>query len=132
MNSQPEPGSGSESGSESESLESLAAELERIAPRFPERLDADPEDVGRGLAQLVLTLVEFLRRVLEKQAVRRMEGGSLTDEEVERLGLTLLRLRERMDEIKAAFDLDDGDLSLDAMVTAERSAGGVDEGDVGA
>jgi hypothetical protein len=60
-----------------------------------------------------LTLIEVLRKVLEHQAVRRMDGGSLSDEEVERLGLALLRLSERMDELKRLFGLDDEDLEID-------------------
>ena len=94
-----------------------AAEFERglheIARALPERIDADPEHVEQGLAKLVLTLIEVLRKVLEHQAVRRMDGGSLSDEEVERLGLALLRLSERMDELKRLFGLDDEDLEID-------------------
>ncbi len=88
-------------------------ELREIARTLPERIDADPEHVEQGLAQLVLTLIEVLRKVLEHQAVRRMDGGSLSDEEVERLGLALLRLSERMDELKRLFGLDDEDLEID-------------------
>lgn len=75
--------------------------------------DAKPEDVQRGLAQLVLTLVEVLRELMERQALRRMERGTLTDDEVERLGATFLALRERMDELKDVFGLTDEDLNLD-------------------
>jgi hypothetical protein len=88
-------------------------ELREIARALPERIDADPEHVEQGLARLVLTLIEVLRKVLEHQAVRRMDGGSLSDEEVERLGLALLRLSERMDELKRLFGLDDKDLEID-------------------
>jgi hypothetical protein len=88
-------------------------ELREIARTLPERIDAGPEDVEQGLARLVLTLIEVLRKVLEHQAVRRMDGGSLSDEEVERLGLALLRLSERMDELKRLFGLDDEDLEID-------------------
>lgn len=88
-------------------------ELREIARALPERIDADPERVDQGLAQLVLTLIEVLRKVLEHQAVRRMDGGSLSDEEVERLGVALLRLSERMDELKRLFGLDDEDLEID-------------------
>lgn len=93
--------------------EQLAAELRALARTLPERINADPERVEQGLAQLVLTLVEVLRKVLEHQAVRRMEGGSLSDEEVERLGLALLRLNDRMRELKDAFGLSDEDLTID-------------------
>ena len=88
-------------------------ELREIARALPERIDADPEHVEQGLGKLVLTLIEVLRKVLEHQAVRRMDGGSLSDEEVERLGLALLRLSERMDELKRLFGLDDEDLEID-------------------
>ncbi len=88
-------------------------ELREIARALPERIDADPEHVEQGLAKLVLTLIEVLRKVLEHQAVRRMDGGSLSDEEVERLGLALLRLSERMDELKRLFGLADEDLEID-------------------
>jgi hypothetical protein len=91
----------------------LAAELSALARALPARINADPERVEQGLAQLVLTLVEVLRKVLEHQAVRRMEGGSLDDAEVERLGLALLRLNDRMRELKDAFGLSDEDLTID-------------------
>jgi hypothetical protein len=89
------------------------AALEALARALPERINADPEKVEQGLARLVLTLVELLRRVLEHQAVRRMDAGSLSDEEVERLGLALLKLNERMNELKATFGLTDDDLDID-------------------
>jgi hypothetical protein len=96
-----------------EQAELFAAELREIAPALPERIDASPDDIEAGVARLVLTLVEFLKQVLEHQAVRRMEGGRLTDEEVERLGLALMRLNERLDEIKRVFGIEDADLNID-------------------
>jgi hypothetical protein len=96
-----------------EELEPLQRELRAIARALPERIDADPEHVESGLARLVLTLIELLRNVLEHQAIRRMDGGSLSDEEVERLGLALLRLSERMEELKETFGLTDADLNID-------------------
>ena len=72
----------------------------------------DPDDVERGLAKLVLALVEFLRRLLERQAVRRMEGGTLTDDEVERMGLALMRLEQKVHEMARAFGLDPSELNL--------------------
>ncbi len=75
--------------------------------------DAGPKDVQRGLAQLVLTLVEVLRELMERQALRRMDAGTLDDEEIERLGTTFIALRERMEELKDAFGLTDEDLNLD-------------------
>ena len=76
------------------------------------RVDADPERVERGLAQLVLTLIDFLRRLMESQALRRMEEGTLTDEEIERMGTTFMRLDARMEELKRQFGLEDEDLNL--------------------
>jgi Gas vesicle protein K len=77
------------------------------------RINADPEGVERGLAQLVLTIVELLRQLMERQALRRVEAGGLTDEQIERLGQTLMLLAERMDELKQEFGFDDRDLNLD-------------------
>lgn len=91
----------------------LREELEELTAALPRRLDADPEKLEKGLAGLVLTLVEFLRRVLEHQAVRRMEAGTLSDEEEERLGLAFMKLRERMVEIRDALGLTEEDLNLD-------------------
>jgi hypothetical protein len=89
------------------------AALLALANALPERLDADPERVEQGLARLVLTVVELLRKVLEHQAVRRMDGGTLSEEEIETLGLALMRLDERMAEIKRVFGLTDADLNID-------------------
>jgi Gas vesicle protein K len=76
------------------------------------RIEADPERLEKGLAQLVLTIVELLRQLMERQALHRIESGTLTAEEVERLGRTFLALAERMDELKREFDLTDEDLNL--------------------
>lgn len=86
--------------------------LKRVAADLPRRLNADPEELEKGLAQLVLTVVELLRQLMERQALRRIEGGTLTDEEVERLGRTFLALSERMEELKDVFGLEDKDLNL--------------------
>ena len=90
----------------------LREEIERLRALLPERIDLDPADIERGLAGLVLTLVEFLRQVLERQAIRRMEGGSLNDDEVERVGLALMRLEQKIGEIAAQFGLDKDDIQL--------------------
>jgi hypothetical protein len=76
------------------------------------RLNADPERVERGLAQLVLAVVDLLRELMERQALRRMEAGSLDAGEVERLGTAFMKLNERMDELKEQFELTDEDLEL--------------------
>ena len=88
-------------------------QLAQVAPALPSRIEANPEDVEAGLAKLVLTLIEFLRQILEHQAVRRMEGGSLSEEEIEKLGLTLMRLQERLEEMKDEFGLAGDDLNID-------------------
>lgn len=94
-------------------LDKTVAELTDLARMLPDRINADPERVEQGLARLVLTVIELLRRVLEHQAIRRMDGGSLTDQEVEQLGLALMKLSHRMDELKETFGLSDDDLSID-------------------
>jgi hypothetical protein len=94
-------------------LDAMSGELDRIGNQLDRRVNADPQNVERGLAQLVLTLVELLRQLMERQAVRRVEGGSLTDDEIERLGITFMRLDERMGQLREAFDLDEKDLNLD-------------------
>jgi hypothetical protein len=101
------------SGIESTPATLLAAELRDLVPELGDRLEADPDDIESGLARLVLTVVELLRRALEHQAVRRMEGGGLSDEQVERLGLALMRLESRMEEIKDVFGVTDADLNVD-------------------
>jgi hypothetical protein len=93
-------------------LDDLRREVERLRGILPERVDVDPEGVEHGLAKLVLALVEFLRQLLERQAVRRMEGGTLSDEEVERMGLALMRLEEKVHEMARSFGLDPADLNL--------------------
>jgi hypothetical protein len=94
-------------------LDLVANQLESVRNAFPRRVNADPERVEKGLAQLVLTLVELLRQLMERQALHRMEQGTLTDEEVERLGETFMKLSKRMDELKAGFGLEDKDLNLE-------------------
>ena len=84
-----------------------------LANALPERINADPDKVDQGLARLVLTVVELLRKVLEHQAIRRMDGDTLSEEQVERLGLALLKLESRMGELKEAFGLTDEDLRID-------------------
>jgi hypothetical protein len=96
-----------------EDLDPFARELPRLDEALSHRLDADPENVERGLAQLVLTVVELLRQLMERQALRRVDAGGLDDETVERLGRTLMALEARMQELKEVFDFEDDDLNLD-------------------
>ena len=91
----------------------LELQLNELSRSLPAHIDAQPDSAGQELGRLVLTLVEVVRKVLEHQAVRRMDSGTLSPEEVERLGLALLRLSERMDELKSAFGLRDEDLDID-------------------
>src|SRR3979490_3480619 len=93
-------------------LEALKNELQQVRGALPSRIDVNAEGVEEGLAQLVLTLVEFLRQLLERQAVRRMEGGSLSDEEVERVGLALMKLEEKVHELAEQFELRPSDLNI--------------------
>jgi hypothetical protein len=79
---------------------------------IPERISADPEVVENGLAKLVLSIIELVRRLLEKQALRRMDGGNLSEDEIERLGSALMKLEEKMAELKQTFGLTDDDLNL--------------------
>jgi hypothetical protein len=76
------------------------------------RVNADPEKLEQGLAHLVLTIIELLRQLMERQALHRVEAGSLTDEEIERLGRTFMALAERMEELKVAFGLEGEELNL--------------------
>jgi hypothetical protein len=77
------------------------------------RIEGEREDVARGVAQLVLTLIELLRQLMERHAIRRIEAGGLSDDEVERLGRALMALEERMEELRDEFGLEEEDLNLD-------------------
>jgi len=112
-------------------LEEFAQELTRLSNRnpgdpeqpgaharagqsspLPERINADEESVEQGLAKLFLTLMELVRQLLEKQAIRKIEAGTVTDDEIERMGETFLKLERKMTELKATFGLQDDDLNL--------------------
>lgn len=95
-------------------IEALRAELERrLAEAEPPRWNSDPEEVRRSVLKLVLTLVEFLRQLMERQAIRRMDAGTLSPEETEGVGLALLRLEETVHELARRFDIDPATLNLD-------------------
>lgn len=95
-------------------VESLRAELERLrAAGSPPRWNANPDDVRRSVGKLVLTLVEAIRQLLERQAIRRMENDTLTAEETEAIGLALMRLEETVRDLAAQFGLAPDDLNLD-------------------
>jgi len=94
-------------------VEELVEQVRCVTDTLPSRINIDAESVEQGLAKLVLTLIEFIRRLLEKQAVRRMEGGDLSPEQIEELGLALMKLEAKLQELKSQFGLDDEDLNLD-------------------
>ena len=95
-------------------LEQLRRELERAtAGRSPLRWNADPDDVQRSVAHLVLTLVEFIRRLLERQAIRRMEGGTLSDQQTEDVGRALMQLEVTVRDIAAKFGIHPDDLNME-------------------
>ena len=94
-------------------LEDLRRELERATGKSPLRWNADPDDVQRSVAQLVLTLVEFIRRLLERQAIRRMEAGTLTDRQTEDIGRALMQLEATVRDLAARFGISVEDLNLD-------------------
>jgi hypothetical protein len=95
-------------------LDDLRRELERTAGGSSAlRWNADPDDVQRSVAQLVLTLVEFIRRLLERQAIRRMEAHTITDKQTEEIGLALMKLEETVLDIAAKFGVKPEDLNLD-------------------
>jgi len=100
--------------SELAKLDDLRRELERTSgSSSPSRWNADPDDVERSVAQLVLTLVEFIRKLLERQAIRRMEAGTLTDQQTEDIGRALMKLEETVVDIAARFGVLPDDLNLD-------------------
>ena len=78
----------------------------------PDKISADAEAVENGLANLVLSIVELVRKLLERQALRRMDSGNLTDDEIDRLGNALMKLEEKMAELKRTFGLSDEDLNM--------------------
>ena len=91
----------------------LRKQLDASASGTQQRIECSPENIEQGLAKLVLSLVELLRRLLERQAIRRMEGGSLSDTQIEEMGVALMKLEEKVLEITAAFGLKPSDLNLD-------------------
>ncbi|HEU4413379.1 MAG TPA: gas vesicle protein K [Candidatus Angelobacter sp.] len=88
-------------------------ELKAVGEGGIERIDCSPENIEQGLARLVLSLVELLRRLLERQAIRRMEGGSLDDAKIEEMGQALMKLEAKVNELTAAFGLKPEDLNLE-------------------
>jgi hypothetical protein len=94
-------------------IDVIRRQIEKVAARRPPRWNANPEDVKRSVLKLVLTLVELIRQLLERQAIRRMENGTLTDEETEAVGLALMRLEETVLDLAKQFDIEPDELNLD-------------------
>jgi hypothetical protein len=96
-----------------ERLDPFAGDLPSLEGALSRRINADPEGLEKGLAQLVLTIIELLRQLMERQALRRVDGGSLTEEQIERLGRTFMELDRRMAQLRDEFGLTEEDLNLD-------------------
>jgi hypothetical protein len=94
------------------SLDEITEEIGKFNSAEESKLKLTPKNADSGLAKLVLTLVELIRKLVEKQAMRRVDGGSLTDDEIERLGETLMKLEMKMEELKNYFNLTDRDLNI--------------------
>ncbi|MPM42503.1 hypothetical protein SDC9_89168 [bioreactor metagenome] len=88
-------------------------DISNLNDSFKNRINADPKGVQQGLAKLVLTLIELLRKLMEKQAMRRIENGTVNDEEIEKLGEAFMNLELKMAELLEAFDLTEEDLNID-------------------
>jgi hypothetical protein len=106
-----DPATGNGDGVRDE-LARVREELRQLRGILPEQIDVNPDNVEQGLAKLVLTLVELLRQLLERQAIRRMEGGSLSDAEIEQMGIALMRLEEKVHELAEQFGLQPSDLNI--------------------
>jgi hypothetical protein len=99
-------------GSVDLSIQDISEEIEKLKDVEDSKLSLTPDNADSGLAKLVLTLVELIRKLVEKQAMRRVDGGSLTEAEIERLGETLMKLEVKMEELKKHFNLTDRDLNI--------------------
>jgi len=95
-----------------EAVADLRRQLQQIAQQPVERIDCSQESIEQGLAKLVLGLIELLRQLLERQAIRRMEGGTLSDQQVEEMGLALMKLEEKIRDLAQQFGLRPEDLNL--------------------
>lgn len=96
-----------------EAITGLNQELASLSSGTAQRIDCNSENIEQGLARLVLSLIELLRRLLERQAIRRMEGGALADAQIEDMGLALMKLEQKIRELAAQFGLKPEDLNLD-------------------
>ena len=94
-------------------IEAIRKQIERVAAARPPRWNANPDDVRKSVLKLVLTLVELIRQLLERQAIRRMEAGTLSDADTEAVGLALMRLQETILDLATQFDIAPDELNLD-------------------
>lgn len=89
-------------------------DVERLAAtNLPQKINIDGDQVGKGLSQLALTLIKLIHELLERQAIRRMESGQLSDDDIERLGTTLMKQSQEIERLRDVFGLDEEDLTLD-------------------
>ena len=93
-------------------LDEISEEIGKLTDIEDSKLKLTPDNADSGLAKLVLTLIELIRKLVEKQAMRRVDGGLLSDDEIERLGETLMKLEMKMEELKKHFKLTDRDLNI--------------------
>ena len=100
-------------GEMEQAIEGLNQELTTAGQGSTQRIDCTSENIDQGLARLVLSLIELLRRLLERQAIRRMEGGSLEDTQIEEMGLALMKLEQKIRELAQQFGLRPEELNLD-------------------
>ena len=98
---------------EAKEIEAIRRQIANVAAARPPRWNANPDDVRRSVLKLVLTLVEMIRQLLERQAIRRMEAGTLNDDETESVGLALMRLQETIQDLAKQFDISPEELNLD-------------------
>jgi hypothetical protein len=98
---------------EAAQIEAIRRQIGNVASRRTPRWNADPEEVRRSVLKLVLTLVELIRQLLERQAIRRMEGGTLSEQETESVGLALMKLQETITDLAGQFDISPDELNLD-------------------
>jgi len=94
-------------------IEAIRKQIASVAGAKPPRWNANPDDVRKSVLKLVLTLVELIRQLLERQAIRRMEAGTLSDDETEDVGLALMRLQETILDLAKQFDISPDELNLD-------------------
>ena len=95
-----------------QAIEGLNQELASLADGTAQRINCTPENIEQGLARLVLSLIELLRRLLERQAIRRMEGGTLDDQQIEEMGLALMKLEQKIRELAEHFGLKPEELNM--------------------